>query len=124
MVAELDVKAAMEEMTKKLDVLEDRVAKAENKNLQWDKINENLSKVNDEIELLHKKIGEVSDIKDDFGDKLAKRLADMDTKADFQRNDTQKAIQIVIDGAQAKFQEIAQEITETAQSLEQTVQDA
>ena len=124
MVAELDVKAAMEEMTKKLDGLEDRVMKAENKDSQWDKMNENLSKINDEIELLHKKIGEVNDIKDDFGDKLAKRLADMDTKADFQRNDTQKAIQIVIDGAQAKFKEIAQDITETAQSLEQTVQDA
>ena len=66
--------------------------------------------IKEDIEDLHKKAKDMEMIKEDFGDKLAKRLGDIEVTGDQRYGIQENNIKNIIDGATAKFNELEQDL--------------
>ena len=101
MVAEL--KVIVDELKKKFEDITTELRETK----------EDMKVRNDRLKMVEEQLAELSEIKDDFGDKLAAKLASMEANMDQTKGIQENTMQAIIEGAQKKFDDVEQMLKNT-----------
>ena len=104
---------AIDEMKKEIKKLKED---AENTQETLERRTERLKKVEEQM-------AEITEIKDDFGDKLAARLAQIEVDMEQTKGIQEGNIRAVIDGATQKFEELEAKLTNTIAEAQQKLNE-
>ena len=109
------------EVDSKMEAMEQRLKTLEASHKNFDVIDDRIQTIRKDIEELHKKATDMEMIKEDFGDKLAKKLVEIEVTGEQRYGIQENNIKSIIDGATTKFNDLEQDLKKMTQDLKDII---